>query len=46
VNERATAAAMLDAEERRLVDAYWRARAYTRQHGDHDPEIRDWTWPY
>jgi len=28
-------------EERRL-----RARAYTRQHGDDDPEIRDWTWPY
>ncbi len=28
-------------EERRL-----RARAYTRAHGDDDPEIRDWTWPY
>jgi xylulose-5-phosphate/fructose-6-phosphate phosphoketolase len=28
-------------EARRL-----RARAYTRQHGDDDPEIRDWTWPY
>jgi xylulose-5-phosphate/fructose-6-phosphate phosphoketolase len=28
-------------EERRL-----RARAYTRQHGDDDPAIRDWTWPY
>ena len=23
-----------------------RARAYTREHGDDDPEIRDWTWPY
>jgi xylulose-5-phosphate/fructose-6-phosphate phosphoketolase len=27
--------------ERRLE-----ARAYTRAHGDDDPEIRDWTWPY
>jgi xylulose-5-phosphate/fructose-6-phosphate phosphoketolase len=27
--------------ERRLS-----ARAYTREHGDDDPEIRDWTWPY
>jgi xylulose-5-phosphate/fructose-6-phosphate phosphoketolase len=27
--------------ERRLA-----ARAYTREHGDDDPEIRDWTWPY
>jgi xylulose-5-phosphate/fructose-6-phosphate phosphoketolase len=22
------------------------ARAYTREHGDDDPAIRDWTWPY
>ena len=22
------------------------ARAYTRAHGDDEPEIRDWTWPY
>ena len=28
-------------EDRRLE-----ARAYTREHGDDDPEIRDWTWPY
>jgi xylulose-5-phosphate/fructose-6-phosphate phosphoketolase len=28
-------------EERRL-----RARAYTRVHGEDEPEIRDWTWPY
>jgi xylulose-5-phosphate/fructose-6-phosphate phosphoketolase len=28
-------------EERRLS-----ARAYTREHGEDDPEIRDWTWPY
>jgi len=23
-----------------------RARAYTREHGEDDPEIRDWVWPY
>ena len=28
-------------QERRLA-----ARAYTREHGEDDPEIRDWTWPY
>jgi xylulose-5-phosphate/fructose-6-phosphate phosphoketolase len=28
-------------EERRLA-----ARAYTREYGDDDPEIRDWMWPY
>ena len=28
-------------QERRL-----RARAYTREHGDDDPEIRDWAWPH
>ena len=22
------------------------ARAYTREHGEDKPEIRDWTWPY
>ncbi|MFZ1879609.1 MAG: phosphoketolase family protein [Gaiellaceae bacterium] len=27
--------------ERRLA-----ARAYTREHGEDDPEIRDWSWPY
>jgi xylulose-5-phosphate/fructose-6-phosphate phosphoketolase len=27
--------------ERRLA-----ARAYTREHGDDDPEIRNWSWPY
>jgi xylulose-5-phosphate/fructose-6-phosphate phosphoketolase len=27
--------------ERRLT-----ARAYTREHGEDDPEIRDWSWPY
>ena len=28
-------------EHRRLE-----ARAYTREHGDDDPEVRDWTWPF
>ena len=28
-------------EDRRLE-----ARAYTRAHGDDDPDIRDWTWPF
>jgi xylulose-5-phosphate/fructose-6-phosphate phosphoketolase len=28
-------------EDRRLA-----ARAYTREHGEDDPEIRDWTWPH
>ncbi|MEV7010810.1 phosphoketolase family protein [Streptosporangium sp. NPDC051022] len=29
----------------RMVDARLRARAYTREHGEDAPEIRDWTWP-
>ena len=29
-----------------MVDRRLRARAYTREHGDDDPEIRDWTWPF
>jgi xylulose-5-phosphate/fructose-6-phosphate phosphoketolase len=28
-----------------MVDSRLRARAYTREHGEDDPEIRDWTWP-
>src|SRR5579875_3418070 len=28
-----------------MVDARLRARAYTREHGEDPPEIRDWTWP-
>jgi xylulose-5-phosphate/fructose-6-phosphate phosphoketolase len=28
-----------------MVDRRIAARAYTREHGEDDPEIRDWTWP-
>jgi xylulose-5-phosphate/fructose-6-phosphate phosphoketolase len=29
-----------------MVDRRLGARAYTREHGDDDPGIRDWTWPF
>lgn len=29
-----------------LVERRLKARAYTRQHGEDDPEISGWTWPY
>ena len=29
-----------------MSDRRIRARAYTRDHGEDDPEIRDWVWPY
>ncbi|MBL7501313.1 phosphoketolase family protein [Frankia sp. CNm7] len=29
-----------------MVDERLRARAYTREHGEDPPEIRDWVWPY
>ncbi len=29
-----------------MVDRRVRARAYTREHGEDDPEIRDWVWPH
>jgi xylulose-5-phosphate/fructose-6-phosphate phosphoketolase len=29
-----------------MVDARLRARIWTRQHGEDQPEIRDWSWPY
>ncbi len=28
-----------------MTDARLRARAYTREFGDDDPDVRDWTWP-
>ena len=30
----------------RMVDSRIAARAYTRDHGEDMPEIRDWVWPY
>jgi xylulose-5-phosphate/fructose-6-phosphate phosphoketolase len=29
-----------------MVERRLQARAYTREHGDDDPTIRDWTWPF
>ncbi len=29
-----------------MADKRVEARAYTREHGDDSPEIKDWTWPY
>ena len=29
-----------------MADTRVEARAYTREHGEDSPEIRDWTWPY
>jgi xylulose-5-phosphate/fructose-6-phosphate phosphoketolase len=30
----------------RMADARLNARAYTRQHGEDDPAISGWAWPY
>ena len=29
----------------RMEDERLRLRAYTREHGDDDPSVRDWAWP-
>jgi xylulose-5-phosphate/fructose-6-phosphate phosphoketolase len=29
-----------------MVDLRLRTRAYTREHGEDPPEVRDWVWPY
>jgi xylulose-5-phosphate/fructose-6-phosphate phosphoketolase len=29
-----------------MEDARLRARAYTREHGEDDPAVRDWTWQH
>ena len=29
-----------------MVDARLRARAWTREHGEDDPDVRDWNWPF
>ncbi len=30
----------------RMVDERLRLRAYTREHGEDDPDVREWTWPH
>jgi xylulose-5-phosphate/fructose-6-phosphate phosphoketolase len=30
----------------RMLDARARARAYTREHGEDAPDIREWSWPH
>ena len=30
---------------RRMADERRRLRAYTREHGEDPPDVRDWTWP-
>jgi xylulose-5-phosphate/fructose-6-phosphate phosphoketolase len=39
----ATRAAVL---RQRMADARLAARRYTREHGEDDPDIRNWAWPY
>jgi xylulose-5-phosphate/fructose-6-phosphate phosphoketolase len=39
-------AASAAALRQELVDARLRARAYTREHGEDDPAVSGWTWPY
>jgi xylulose-5-phosphate/fructose-6-phosphate phosphoketolase len=29
-----------------MVDTRLRCRAWTREHGEDDPRVRDWVWPY
>jgi xylulose-5-phosphate/fructose-6-phosphate phosphoketolase len=29
-----------------MADQRLALRAYTREHGEDAPEVRDWTWPY
>jgi xylulose-5-phosphate/fructose-6-phosphate phosphoketolase len=38
-------AARAGALRQEMTDRRLSARAYTREHGDDDPAIRDWTWP-
>ncbi|MEO8510533.1 MAG: phosphoketolase family protein [Chloroflexota bacterium] len=38
-------AARAGALRQEMTDRRIQARAYTREHGDDDPAIRDWTWP-
>ncbi|MFL5925931.1 MAG: phosphoketolase [Gaiellaceae bacterium] len=46
VLDRVTGLAAREAHLRQeMLDARLEARAYTREHGEDDPRIRDWTWP-
>jgi xylulose-5-phosphate/fructose-6-phosphate phosphoketolase len=29
-----------------MADRRLEARAWTREHGDDHPDVRDWTWPF
>jgi xylulose-5-phosphate/fructose-6-phosphate phosphoketolase len=29
-----------------MMDSRLEARAYTREHGEDDPRISDWVWPF
>jgi xylulose-5-phosphate/fructose-6-phosphate phosphoketolase len=29
-----------------MADERLRLRAYTREHGEDAPEVRDWAWPH
>jgi xylulose-5-phosphate/fructose-6-phosphate phosphoketolase len=29
-----------------MIDQRLACRTYTRLHGEDEPEVRDWTWPY
>ena len=46
VIDRVPGLAVREAELRqRMVDERLRHRAYTREHGDDAPDVRDWVWP-
>jgi xylulose-5-phosphate/fructose-6-phosphate phosphoketolase len=30
----------------RMSDERLRMRAYTREHGEDHPDVREWTWPH
>jgi xylulose-5-phosphate/fructose-6-phosphate phosphoketolase len=47
VIDRVPGLASLEGHVRQLmIDRRLACRAYTRLHGEDEPEVRDWTWPY
>jgi xylulose-5-phosphate/fructose-6-phosphate phosphoketolase len=47
VIDRVPGLASLEGHVRQLmIDQRLACRAYTRLHGEDEPEVRDWTWPY